>query len=153
MDYLSATEIANLWDVSERTVRNYCAQGKIPGAFKTGKTWNIPSAAVKPTRSKRRTASPLLERLREEQAAQLKGGIYHRTQIELTYNSNHIEGSQLSEEQTRLIFETHTIGLEEGAIRIDDIVKTSNHFRAIDYIIDHAQQPLSQAMVKDRIVS
>lgn len=149
MDYLSATEIANLWDVSERTVRNYCAQGKIPGAFKTGKTWNIPSAAVKPTRSKRRTASPLLERLREEQAAQLKGGIYHRTQIELTYNSNHIEGSQLSEEQTRLIFETHTIGLEEGAIRIDDIVKTSNHFRAIDYIIDHAQQPLSQAMIKD----
>lgn len=149
MQYLSATQIAKQWGVSERTVRNYCAQGKIPGAFKTGRTWNIPSSAIKPTRSKQRSSSPLLERLREEQEAQLKGGIYHRTQIELTYNSNHIEGSKLSEEQTRLIFETHTIGVEDASVRVDDIIETSNHFRAIDYIIDHAQQPLSQAMIKD----
>ena len=148
MEYLSATEIAKLWGVSERTVRNYCTHGQIPGAFKTGKTWNIPVSATKPVRRQAQTASPLLTWLREEQEAQLKGGIYHRVQIELTYNSNHIEGSRLSEEQTRLIFETHTIGFEDGDIRIDDIIETSNHFRAIDYIIDHAQQPLSQAMIK-----
>lgn len=149
MEYLSVTKVAKLWGVTERTVRNYCIHGQIPGAFKTGKTWNIPASATKPARRRTQATSPLLTRLKEEQEAQLKGGIYHRVQIELTYNSNHIEGSQLSEEQTRLIFETHTIGFEDADIRIDDIIETSNHFRAIDYIIDHAQQPLSQAMVKD----
>ncbi|WP_251197688.1 Fic family protein [Anaerotardibacter muris] len=149
MEFLSAKEIAKQWGVSERTVRNYCVHDQIPGAFKTGKTWNIPASADKPARHHAKAPSPLLTSLREEQEAQLKGGIYHRVQIELAYNSNHIEGSRLSEEQTRLIFETHTIGFEDSDIRIDDIIETSNHFRAIDYIIHHAQQPLSQAMIKD----
>lgn len=149
MDYLSAHEIAKRWGVSERSVRNYCALGRIPGAFKTGKTWNVPATASKPIRTQQTMPSPLLTRLREEQEAQIKGGIYHKTQIELTYNSNHIEGSRLSEEQTRLIFETQTIGIENNSIRVDDIIETSNHFRAVDYIIDHAQQPVSQLMIKD----
>lgn len=148
MEYISASEIAKQWGVSERSVRNYCANRQIPGAFKTGKTWNLPASATKPNRKKANVTSALLERLREEQAAQLKGGIYHKIQVELTYNSNHIEGSQLSEEQTSLIFETQTIALENN-VRIDDIIETSNHFRAIDYIIDHAQEPLSQPMLKD----
>ena len=148
MEYISATELAKQWGVSERSVRNYCALGQIPGAFKTGKTWNIPASATKPIRRRQQHVSPLLERLREEQEAQLKGGIYHRVQVELTYNSNHIEGSHLSEEQTSLIFDTHTIGIEDN-VRIDDIIETSNHFRAIDYVIDNAQQPLSQCMIKD----
>lgn len=149
MDYSSASQMAQRWGISERSVRNYCAHGRIPGAFKTGKTWNVPSNAAKPARVKTSALSPLLARLREEQEAQLKGGIYHRIQIELTYNSNHIEGSRLSEEQTRLIFETHTIGIEGGSIRIDDIIETRNHFGAIDHIIDHAQLPLSQSLIKD----
>lgn len=148
MEFLSAAEIAKNWGISERSVRNYCAQGRIPGAFKTGKTWNVPASATKPSRAKSLPVSPLLQRLREEQAAQLKGGIYHRIQVELTYNSNHMEGSKLSEEQTKLIFETSTIGIDD-TMRIDDIIETSNHFRAIDYVIDYAQEPLSQSLIKD----
>ena len=78
----------------------------------------------------------------------MKGGIYHRTQIELTYNSNHIEGSRLTEEQTRHIFETNTIGITDQAVNVDDIIETTNHFRCIDFTIDHAKEPLTESMVK-----
>lgn len=78
----------------------------------------------------------------------MKGGIYHRTQIDLTYNSNHIEGSRLTEEQTRHIFETNTIGITDQAVNVDDIIETTNHFRCIDFVIDHAKEPLSESMVK-----
>mgnify|MGYP002624036039 FL=1 len=90
----------------------------------------------------------MLQALREEKECKLKGGIYHRTQIELTYNSNHIEGSRLSKEQTRYIFETNTIGVSDTAIRVDDIVETTNHFRCVDYIIEHAKEPLTEGMIK-----
>ena len=151
MGVLSAAEIAELWGVSERSVRNYCAQGRVPGAFLTGKTWNIPSDATKPARSNARMSgeSSLLARLREEKAAKTKGGIYHKVQVELTYNSNHIEGSRLSLDQTRLIFETATVGVQEGVVRVDDIVEAQNHFRAVDYIIDKAKAPLSEGMIKE----
>lgn len=151
MGFLSAADIAKIWGVSERSVRNYCAQGRVPGAFLTGKTWNIPSDAAKPSRANARgtDASPLLVRLREEKAAKVMGGIYHKVQVELTYNSNHIEGSRLSLDQTRLIFETATIGVQGEAVRIDDIVETQNHFRAIDYVIDHALDPLSEGIIKE----
>lgn len=151
MGFLSAAEIAEIWGVSERSVRNYCSQGRVPGAFLTGKTWNIPADAAKPIRSnaKRPGATPLLTRLREEKASRVKGGVYHRIQIELTYNSNHIEGSRLSLDQTRLIFETATITAQDEPVRIDDIVETHNHFRAIDYVIDHAQDPLSEGMIRE----
>ena len=151
MGVLSAAEIAELWGVSERSVRNYCAQGRVPGAFLTGKTWNIPSDATKPARSNARMSgeSSLLARLREEKAAKTKGGIYHKVQVELTYNSNHIEGSRLSLDQTRLIFETATVGVQEGVVRVDDIVEAQNHFRAVDYIIDKAKAPLSEGVIKE----
>lgn len=150
MSYLSAAEISKRWGVSERSVRNYCAQGRVPGAFIAGKTWRIPENAVKPVRSNARQPqrSALLERLRQEKDARIKGGIYHRVQVELTYNSNHIEGSRLTLDQTRMIFETATIGLTEDAARVDDIIETSNHFRAVDYIIDAAEKPLSERMLK-----
>jgi len=153
MEFLSAAKIANLWDVSERSVRNYCAQGRVPGAFLTGKTWNIPADAQKPSRTnaKALAENPLLTRLKEEKLSQIKGGIYHKIQVDLTYNSNHIEGSRLSLEQTRLIFETATIGIDSDSkpVRVDDIIETQNHFRAIDYIIDHATDPLSETMMKE----
>lgn len=151
MGYLSVAEIAELWGVSERSVRNYCAQGRVPGAFLTGKTWNIPADATKPMRSnaKATDGSPLLSRLREEKADKVKGGIYQKIQVELTYNSNHIEGSRLSLDQTRLIFETATVGFESESLRVDDIVETQNHFHAIDFIIDHTQDPVSEAMIKE----
>lgn len=150
MGYLSVSEIAKKWHLSERAVRNYCAQGRVSGAFLTGKTWNIPEDAQKPSRVRAQAAAPttLLSVLQREKQSRLPGGIYHRVQIDLTYNSNHIEGSRLSREQTRFIFETNTIGIEKQAVNVDDVVETANHFRCIDLVIDDANRALSQAMIK-----
>ena len=112
MKYISVAEFAQRHNISERTARNYCALGKIDGAYLVGKTWNIPEDAELPSRRNRqRRSSALLETLREQKSMGIKGGIYHRTQIDLTYNSNHIEGSRLTHDQTRYIFETNTIGI------------------------------------------
>lgn len=149
MEYISVIQFAKKHGVSERTVRNHCASGKIEGAFLTGKTWNIPADAIMSrSRTGKGRISPLLNALREQKAARLKGGIYHRTQIDLTFNSNHIEGSQLTHEQTRYIFETNTIGVTDNAVNVDDIVETVNHFKCIDYIIDHAEEQLTEGMIK-----
>lgn len=147
MEYISVKQFAEKYGVSERTVRNYCASGKIDGAFLTGKTWNIPEDSVLPQKRKKKP-SPLLLRLREEKSNRLKGGIYHRIQIDLTYNSNHIEGSRLTKEQTRFIFETNTLGITNKNTRIDDILETVNHFRCIDYIIDHAGEKITESHIK-----
>ncbi len=93
--------------------------------------------------------TPLLAALREQKEMKMKGGIYHKTQIDLTYNSNHMEGSRLTHEQTRYIFETNTIGVTaEKTVNVNDIVETVNHFRCIDMIIDRAQEPLSEDLIK-----
>ena len=150
MEYISVTEFAEKFGISERTARNYCAQGKIEGVVLIGKTWSIPATAELPQR-KRRTGMvmPLLAVLREQKDAKLKGGIYHRTQIDLTYNSNHIEGSRLTHDQTRYIFETNTIGIEGESVRVDDIIETTNHFRCIDIIIDRAEERLTESLIKE----
>ena len=147
MEYISVSQFAEKYGISERTARNLCATGKIEGAFLTGKTWNIPADAALPQKGKRKI-SPLLARLREEKETKLKGGIYHRTQIDLTYNSNHIEGSRLTKEQTRYIFETNTLGITTENTRIDDIMETVNHFRCIDFIIDHATDKITEPLIK-----
>ena len=150
MKYISVTEFAAKYGISERTARNYCSLGKIEGATLVGKTWNIPAAAELPGRKPRqRKAMPLLVVLRQEKEARLKGGIYHKTQIDLTYNSNHIEGSRLTHDQTRYIFETNTIGIEGESIRVDDIIETTNHFRCIDLIIDRAEERLTESLIKE----
>ena len=150
MKYISVTEFAAKYCISERTARNYCSLGKIEGATLVGKTWNIPAEAELPGRKPRqRKAMPLLVVLRQEKEAKLKGGIYHKTQIDLTYNSNHIEGSRLTHDQTRYIFETNTIGIEGESIRVDDIIETTNHFRCIDLIIDRAEERLTESLIKE----
>ena len=151
MNYLSVSQMAKKWNMSERTVRNYCAQNKIPGAFLTGKTWNIPENAERPERINKKVDEPqtLLERLRAEKTSSLKGGIYHKVQIELTYNSNHIEGSKLTHDQTRYIFETNTIGAENDTLNVDDIIETANHFKCIDMIIDNATYKLTEKFIKE----
>ena len=148
MDFVTVTQFAEQHNLSERTVRNWCAAGKIKGAFLAGKTWNIPVDATLPKKGKVK-ATPLLKRLREEKEGKISGGIYHRTQIDLTYNSNHIEGSRLTHEQTRYIFETNTIAVTDGSVNVDDIVETTNHFRCIDLIIDHAEEKLSEVFIKE----
>ena len=150
MNYISVTEFALKFGISERTARNYCALGKIEGAILVGKTWSIPTDAELPGRkSRQRKATPLLIALRQEMEAKLKGGIYHKTQIDLTYNSNHIEGSRLTHDQTRYIFETNTIGIEGESVRVDDIIETTNHFRCIDLIIDRAEERLTENLIKE----
>ena len=150
MRYLSAAEIAKKWDVSERSVRNYCANGRVPGAFLTRKMWNIPENAPKPERSNKKKEKPttLLDILRDEKANKYSGGIYHKTQIDLTYNSNHMEGSRLTHDQTRYIFETNTIGIEKEVLNVDDVIETANHFRCIDMIIDYAKATLTENFIK-----
>ena len=150
MKYISVAEFAAKYGVSERTARNYCTLGKIEGATLVGKTWNIPENAELPSRkSRQRKAMPLLVVLRQEKEAKLKGGIYHKTQIDLTYNSNHIEGSRLTHDQTRYIFETNTIGIEGESVRVDDIIETTNHFRCIDLIIDRTEERLTESLIKE----
>ena len=150
MKYISVGIFAEKYGISERTVRNYCATGKIEGAFLTGKTWNIPEDAVLPQRKQSTIkVMPLLAVLREQKQMKMKGSIYHRTQIDLTYNSNHIEGSRLTHEQTRHIFETNTLGISEESVNVDDIIETTNHFRCIDLIIDRTEEKLSGSFIKE----
>ena len=150
MVFVSVSEFASQHGISERTVRNYCALGKIEGAFLTGKTWNIPSDAELPSRkSKSNQKNVLLSVLRDEKAANRKGGIYHRSQIDLAFNSNHIEGCRLSHEQTRYIFETNTLGVSDEALPVDDVIETVNHFCCFDLIIDRAEEKLTESFIKE----
>lgn len=150
MRYLSVAETAKKWNISERSVRNYCAKGRVPGALFIGKTWNIPENAGKPVRvnSRKKQQRTLVHILQDEKAGKYSGGIYHKTQIDLTYNSNHIEGSRLTHEQTRYIFETNTIGVENEVVNVDDVIETVNHFRCVDMIIDQAKVALSEKFIK-----
>ena len=148
MAYISVAAAAKKWNLSERSVRNYCAIGKIPDVVLAGKTWQIPEDAEKPKRINAKAENALLSALREEKKQQRKGGIYNKVQVDLTYSSNHIEGSRLTHDQTRYIFETNTIGFENGAVNVDDVVETANHFRCIDMVIDNAMYTLSETFIK-----
>ena len=121
------------------------------GCFFTGKTWKIPENAEKPERSNKKKEHPitLLDILQEQRASKYSGGIYHKTQIDLTYNSNHIEGSRLTHDQTRYTFETNTISVENEVLNVDDVIETVNHFRCIDMIINHAKFVVTEKFMKE----
>lgn len=149
--YLSVSQTAQKWGISERSVRNYCTLGRIEGCVQEGKAWLIPENAKKPAREKRHRVpknETVLEILRREKNSGMSGGLYHISQIELTYNSNHIEGSRLSHEQTRWIFETQTVGIDGESVKVDDIIETVNHFRCVDFVIDNADKKLTEAFIK-----
>lgn len=150
MKYISVGDAAKKWNVSERSVRDYCLNARIPGVIREGKSWKIPEDARKPQRKKRagKVSTDLLTRLKQEKDSAISGGIYHKVQIELTYNSNHMEGSRLTHDQTRYIFETNTIGVQNELLNVDDIVETANHFRCVDQVIELANYPLSEAFIK-----
>ncbi len=150
MEYVSVAKTAQKWGISERSVRNYCANGRIADAKLIGKTWYIPETAQKPDRVNKKNHTPsLLQILRDQKATKMTGGIYHKVQIDLTYNSNHMEGSRLTHDQTRYIFETNTIGFENDIINVDDVIETANHFRCIDIVIDQAGTALSEKLIKE----
>lgn len=150
MKYLTSNEIAKLWNISERSVRDYCSKGRVVGAYLEGKTWMIPETATKPARQIRHSNKNygLLDVLVKEKESQIKGGIYHKLQIEMTYNSNHMEGSRLTHDETRYIYETKTVGVSKEPIMVDDIIETINHFRCIDLAIDFANRKLSESFIK-----
>ena len=149
--FISVKDAAIKWNVSERSVRNYCASKKIKGATFVNGSWMIPEDTKKPTRSnEKKDKNFLLEKLRFEKTNRIKGGIYHKLMIDLTYNSNHMEGNELTHDETRYIFETNTIGFEKNTSRkVDDIIETINHFAAIDRVIDFANFKLSEAFIKE----
>lgn len=151
MRYYSVVDMAKKWNISERSVRNYCAQGRVKGAILNGKTWSIPENARKPERinKSKKQLITLLDILKQEKDSRYSGGIYHKTQIELTYNSNHMEGSRLTHDQTRYIFETNTIGVSDEGINVDDVIETTNHFRCVDIIIDNAKATLTEKFIKE----
>ena len=151
MNYLSVAETAKAGIFPSRSVRNYCAQERIPGAVLIGKTWHIPENAEKPSLAKRQKNA--CQNIAFHSAGRKTNqvcwtGIYHKTQIDLTYNSNHIEGSHLTHDQTRYMFKTNTIGVENEVLNVDDVIETSNHFRCMDLIIDHAASTLSEHFIK-----
>ncbi len=148
MDYVSVADTAQAWNIAERTVRYYCNQGRVPGAILTGKTWNIPKDAQKPERINKKIET-LLHILKAEREARITGRLYHKVQIEFTYNSNRIEGSQLTHDQTRYIFETNTIDLANKAVKVNDIVETANHFRCVDMAIEQTNYVLSESFIKE----
>ena len=149
MLFVTIEETAAKWGITTRQVRTYCASGRIPGATLEHGEWRIPADAVKPERKSRRTfPTTILGVLEAERSARISGGLYHRLQIDLAYNSNHIEGSRLTHEQTRWIFETKTIGEIGADVPVDDIVETANHFRAADMVIKTATAALTEAYVK-----
>lgn len=151
MNLISVDEVAKKWKISPRSVRNYCAQGRIAGSILQGKTWWIPESAVKPTRKERFDQIPqtISGILKMEMESKLKGGLYHRLQIDFTYNTNHMEGSRLTHEQTRWIFETMTVGKLDADIPVDDIIETSNHFRCIDKVIASSGAQLTERYIKE----
>ena len=150
MKWRSVEEMAAAWGVSARQVRGYCAKGRVAGASFEGGAWRIPEGAEKPARKSRRRGEPkdILAILEAERKAKLPGGLYHRLQIDFTYNSNHMEGSRLTREQTRWIFETRTLGDIGADVPVDDIVETANHFRAVDTVIATARAALTERYVK-----
>ena len=150
MKYISVAEAAKRWELSARTVRNYCAQGKIPDAFLTGKTWNIPELARRPDRANKsaKSRSTLGIVLQEEKMAKIPRGIYQKLQIDLAYNSNHMEGNRLTQKQIEHIFETNTIGVDTGVVNVDDVVAIVNHFRGVDMVVDSMSYVLSETFIK-----
>ena len=150
MEYLTVEKAAGKWGIPVRSVQFYCRNGNIPGVTLNGKRWMIPVDAPRPHRKSRIRQLPKTVGgiLAAEKECRLKGGIYHQVQIDLTYNSNHLEGSRLTQDQTRWIFETMTLGDVGREIPVNDIIETANHFRCIDLVIDSYGAKLSEAYIK-----
>ena len=149
-DFRTIEEAAAKWGVSPRQVRSYCAAGRIANATFERGAWKIPADAEKPGRKSRRPfPKTILGILEAEMDARMPGGLYHALQIDFTYNSNHMEGSRLTHEQTRWIFETKTVGEIGADVPVDDIVETANHFRAVDEVIRTARAALTERYIKN----
>lgn len=150
MKYLTCEEFAKKWNISIRSVQGHCQKGNIYGARLQGRAWLIPADAERPKRKSRAKGRPnsILAALKAEKRGGVRGALYHQLQVDFTYNSNHMEGSRLTHEQTKWIFETLTIGKLAENLPIDDIVEAANHFRCIDFVIESATAALTERYIK-----
>ena len=150
MKFISVAQAAKKWGLTVRSIQIHCEKGNIPGVNLLGRAWQIPANAVRPMRKPRMKGLPtsILAALKSEKRGRISGGLYHRLQIDFTYNTNHMEGSRLTHEQTRWIFETQTIGSLPSDIPVDNIVETANHFRCIDLVIESAGAALTERYIK-----
>ena len=150
MEYMSVEEAAKKWGISIRSIQLHCQKGNVVGAILRGRTWGIPVSAARPKRKPRAKGRPstILAALKAEKDCRIEGALYHRLQVDFTYNSNHMEGSRLTHEQTRWIFETRTIGAVAEDVPVDDIVETANHFRCVDMVIESATAALTERFIK-----
>ena len=150
MKHMTVAEAAKKWNLTPRSVQIHCEKGNVPGATLLGKAWRIPADAVRPKRKPRADGMPssVQAALKAEKRGRISGGLYHQLQIDFTYNSNHMEGSRLTHEQTRWIFEAKTIGNLPNDVPVDDVVETANHFRCIDIVIESAGAALTERYIK-----
>lgn len=167
MEYLKVNEIAKKWNISERSVRYYCSQNRVDGAILIGKTWNIPKDAKKPVRANKKEINYLLETLIREREVDYDNGILYELRIQLTYNSNYIEGNTLSLEQVRSMYKTQSISVTKeideiicgrmdikdvfkvGVIKVDDVFEAANHFECVNIVIDNVNNILSESFIKN----
>lgn len=151
MAYLSSKNTARKRKTSGHRVRNSCKKLPIASTFLFDNTWSIPDNTVSPSIKDTCKVAPqtLKVVLRKEQAHAVKDGIYHKIQIEFTYNSNHIEESRITHDETRYLYEMNKIGIENKSLNVDNIIETVNHFRCIDYIIEKSDNIVTEKMLKD----
>ena len=142
---INKSQLSDILGISSRTIAKF-GKGEVVSDIILKKIANYLECNVEDL-YKEVSPNKLLQLLRDEKEAKIKGGFYHELQVRMTYNSNHIEGSKLSEDQTRFIYETSTIETD-GAVPVDDILETLNHFKAIDYVIDVAEEPLTEETIK-----
>ncbi len=149
MKFVNIEIIAKKWSISPRTVRYYCELRRIPNARLVGGVWFIPEDAVKPERSNSvSVGNNILYWLLQERKVKLAGRIYEWIQVNLAYNSNKIEGSQLSQKQTQSLYTTNTLGPTSKNTNVDDIIETKNHFTCFDILLDTMSYPLDEKLIK-----
>ena len=148
--YLSVSELAKLWEMSERTIRNYCATGKIPNAVLVGKTWKIPQNAVNPAKRKKEEDT-VLDVLLGEWKSKINEGMYGHLQIDFAYNSNRTEDNKLLYNDVVHMFELNTVNSKSYSV--DDIVETANHFKCVDMCIKNAKYLLTENFIRQLLLT
>ena len=152
---MTQNDIANTLDVSPATVSKYesgALEPNIESLKRLAELFEVSIDELLNDEEGKFDISKInvLDILREQKEMKLKGNLYHQTQVSFAYNTNHIEGSTLTEDQTRYIFETNTVLFEGDTIaKVDDILETANHFKLVDYMLDVAHKKLSEKMIKE----
>ena len=148
--YHSVSELVKLWEMSERTIRNYCATGKIPDAVLVGKTWKIPENSINPAK-KKRFEETVLDIFLNEWKSNTNDGMYGHLQIDFAYNSNRTEDNKLEYNDVVHMFELNTVN--SNSYSVDDIVETANHFKCVDMCIKNAKYQLTENFIRQLLLT